>query len=140
MLRRSAAYILLFLFALASYARGEDVIGEPDRLAEDFVTVSLVVCEPYEVLYSSLGHAALHLQCPTYDLDYIFTYESEGVRGKVFRFLLNDLNMGMMSLSMNDYLQPFYEEGRGVKEYRLNLPPEVESVLWRMCDERVGQG
>ena len=111
-----------------------------DRLAEDFVTVSLVVSEPGEVLYSVLGHACLHLQCPTFGLDYIFTYESEGVRGKVFRFLLNDLNMGMMSLYMNDYLQPYKEEGRGVKEYRLNLPPEVKSELWRMCDERVGQG
>ena len=35
-----------------------------DRLAPDFVTVSLVVCDPDEVLYSTLGHAALHLQCP----------------------------------------------------------------------------
>ncbi len=111
-----------------------------DRLAEDFVTVSLVVSEPGEILYSVLGHACLHLQCPTFGLDYIFTYESEGVQGKVFRFLMNDLNMGMMSLNMDEYLQPYIEEGRGVKEYRLNLPPEVESELWRMCDERVGQG
>ena len=111
-----------------------------DRLAEDFVEAYVVVADPGEVLYSVLGHACLHLQCPTFGLDYIFTYESEGVRGKVFRFLLNDLNMGMMQMSMNDYLQPYKEEGRGVKEYRLNLPPEVESELWRMCDERVGQG
>ncbi len=111
-----------------------------DRLDPDFVKVSLVVSEPGDILYSVLGHACLHLQCPTFGLDYIFTYESEGVSGKVLRFLMNDLNMGMMSLSMNDYLQPFYEAGRGVKEYRLNLPPEVESELWRMCDERVGQG
>ena len=111
-----------------------------DRLAEDFVTVSLVVSEPGEVLYSVLGHACLHLQCPTFGLDYIFSYEGEEVRGKVFRFLLNDLNMGMVQISMDEYLQPYKEEGRGVKEYRLNLPPEVESELWRMCDERVGQG
>lgn len=111
-----------------------------DRLADDFVTVGLIVSEPGEILYSVLGHACLHLQCPTFGLDYIFTYESEGVRGKVFRFLLNDLNMGMMQMSMDEYLQPFYEVGRGVKEYRLNLPPDVKSELWRMCDERVGQG
>lgn len=111
-----------------------------DRLAEDFVEAYLAVADPGEVLYSVLGHACLHLQCPTFGLDYIFTYESEGVRGKVFRFLLNDLNMGMMQMSMDEYLQPYKEEGRGVKEYRLNLPPEVKSELWRMCDERVGQG
>lgn len=111
-----------------------------DRLADDFVEVGLIVSEPGDILYSVLGHACLHLQCPTFGLDYIFSYESEGVRGKVFRFLMNDLNMGMMSLSMDEYLQPYKVEGRGVKEYRLNLPPEVESELWRMCDERVGQG
>ena len=111
-----------------------------DRLAEDFVEVGLIVSEPGDILYSVLGHACLHLQCPTFGLDYIFSYESEGVRGKVFRFLLNDLNMGMMQMSMDEYLQPYKEEGRGVKEYRLNLPPDVKSELWRMCDERVGQG
>ena len=73
-----------------------------DRTADDFVVVSLVVAEPGEVLYSVLGHACLHLQCPAFGLDYIFSYESESVKGKVFRFLTNDLNMGMMSLSMDD--------------------------------------
>lgn len=111
-----------------------------DRLADDFVEVGLIVSEPGDILYSVLGHACLHLQCPTFGLDYIFSYESEGVRGRVFRFLLNDLNMGMMQMSMDEYLQPYKEEGRGVKEYHLNLPPDVKSELWRMCDERVGQG
>ena len=57
-----------------------------DRLAEDFVTVNLVVCDPGTVLYSTLGHAALHLQCPTFGLDYIYTYESENVRDKIYGF------------------------------------------------------
>ena len=91
-----------------------------DRQAEDFVTVGLIVSEPGKILYSVLGHACLHMQCPAFGLDYIFTYESEEVRGKVFRFLLNDLKMGMMQLSMDEYLRPYIEEERGVKEYRLN--------------------
>lgn len=154
-MKRQIVYILLFLYSLSAnlFARVDEhalKVAERnaaqgfndtiDRLAEDFVTVGLIVSEPGEILYSVLGHACLHLQCPTFGLDYIFSYESEGVRGKVFRFLLNDLNMGMMQMSMDEYLQPYKEEGRGVKEYHLNLPPEVESELWRMCDERVGQG
>ena len=134
MLRRSAAYILLFLFALASYARGEDVIGEPDRLAEEFVTVSLVVCEPYEVLYSSLGHAALHLQCPTYDLDYIFTYESESVKQKFWTFLKGDLKMGMYAFPTPLFLEMYRIAGRGVKEYKMNLTPIQDQQLWRVMD------
>ena len=44
-----------------------------DRLAPDFVEVSLLVCDPGEILYSAFGHAMLHLKCPTFGLDYIFT-------------------------------------------------------------------
>ena len=154
-MKRQIVYILLFLYSLSAslFARVDEhaiKVAERnaaqgfndtiDRLADDFVVASLVVAEPGEVLYSVLGHACLHLQCPAFGLDYIFSYESESVKGKVFRFLTNDLNMGMMSLSMEDYLLPYVEEGRGVKEYHLNLPPDVKSELWRMCDERVGQG
>ena len=148
-----AVLLLLSSFLAYSYARVDEhaiSVAERnaqigfndtiDRAADDFVIASLVVAEPGEVLYSVLGHACLHLQCPAFGLDYIFSYESESVRGKVFRFLTNDLNMGMMSLSMDDYLLPYVEEGRGVKEYRLNLPAEVKSELWRMCDERLEQG
>lgn len=111
-----------------------------DRLAEDFVRVSLVVSEPGDILYSVLGHACLHLQCPTFELDYIFSYESESVRGKVFRFLANDLKMGMVQVPLKEFLEPYSEEGRGVREYKLNLPPDVKSELWRISDERVEQG
>ena len=111
-----------------------------DRLSPDFVTVSLVICDAGDVLYTVLGHASLRLQCPAFDLDYIFSYESESVQGKVFRFLKNDLHMGMIADPVDEFLQTYIEEGRGVREYPLNLPPEVKSELWRMCDERVEQG
>lgn len=111
-----------------------------DRLADDFVIASLIIAEPERILYSVLGHAALRLQCPTYGMDYIFSYESEGVSGKIFRFLINDLKMGMCAVTLDDYLQPYKNAGRGVKEYTLHLPPEVKSELWRMCDERLAEG
>ena len=111
-----------------------------DRLAPDFVTVSLCVTDPGHVLYSILGHAALRMECPAFGLDYVFSYESESVQGKVFRFLLNDLKMGMMSVPTEEYLQLYREEGRGVRSYRLNLPPKAKSELWRILDEKVEEG
>lgn len=102
--------------------------------------VSLLIAEPGEILYSILGHAALRMQCPYYDLDYVFSYESEGVRNRVFRFLMNDLKMGMTTFSIDEYTQAYIEDGRGVKEYVLNLPSEVETELWRILDEKVMQG
>ena len=111
-----------------------------NRLADDFVDVYVVVSTPGDVLYSILGHAALYLVCDTFDLEYIYSYESESVQGKVFRFLLNDLKMGMTAIPMKDYLAPYIDEGRGVCGYKLNLPPEVEIELWRVLDTRLEEG
>ena len=133
------SFLLSSLDIISVFAQS-DSKPEPDRMADDFVIASLVIAEPGEVLYSILGHAALHMQCPYYGFDYIFSYESEGVEGKVVRFLMNDLKMGMIAISLDEYLLPFSEEGRGIREYKLNLPPEVKSELWRKCDERLQQG
>ena len=111
-----------------------------NRLADDFVDVYVIVSTPGDVLYSILGHAALYLVCDTFDLEYIYSYESESVQGKVFRFLLNDLKMGMTAILMKDYLAPYIDEGRGVCGYKLNLPPEVEIELWRVLDTRLEEG
>lgn len=111
-----------------------------DRLADDFVTVSLVVCDPYEVLYSTLGHAALHLQCPIFNLDYIFTYESENVREKIWTFLRGNLRMGMYALPPDVFLEMYRETGRGVREYTLNLSPAQKQKLWEVMDKHVAEG
>lgn len=111
-----------------------------DRMAPDFVTVSLVVCDPSEVLYSTLGHAALHLQCPVFDLDYVFSYESENVRDKIWTFLKGDLKMGMVAFPTDEFLDIYRETGRGVKEYTINLTPEQEQKLWEVMDNLAAKG
>lgn len=111
-----------------------------DRSAPDFVTVSLVVCDPDEVLYSTLGHAALHLKCPTFDLDYVFSYESENVRDKIWTFLKGDLKMGMFAVPTEEFLSGYRETGRGVREYTLNLSPEQKQRLWEVMDHHVDEG
>lgn len=111
-----------------------------DRLADDFVTVSLVVCDPSEVLYSTLGHAALHLQCPVFALDYVFTYESENVRDKIWTFLKGDLKMGMFAFPTDLFLEVYRTTGRGVKEYTMNLSPTQRQKLWEIMDNHVAEG
>ncbi len=129
---------LFLLFPLGLLAQQEnDTI---DRLADDFVTVSLVVCDPDEVLYSTLGHAALHLQCHTYDLDYVFTYESEGVRNKIWTFLKGDLKMGMFAFPTALFQEIYRESGRGMQEYTINLSPLQKQNLWRVMDKHVAEG
>ncbi len=111
-----------------------------DRLADDFVTVSLVVCDPDEVLYSTLGHAALHLQCPIFNLDYIFSYESENVRDKIWTFLKGNLKMGMFGIPTDEFLSGYQMTGRGVREYTIHLSPEQEQKLWEVMDNLAAKG
>ena len=111
-----------------------------DRMADDFVKVSLVVCDPDEVLYSTLGHAALHLQCPIFNLDYIFSYESENVRDKIWTFLKGNLKMGMFGIPKDEFLSVYQMTGRGVREYTINLSPEQEQKLWEVMDNLAAKG
>ena len=143
-------FFLAFGWGIALAAEADPTVAERnaaqgfndtiDRLAPDFVTVSLVVCDPDETLYSTLGHAALHLQCPAYDLDYIFTYESENVRNKIWTFLQGNLKMGMYAYPADLFLKIYAIKGRGVREYALNLSPVQEQKLWEVMDRRVAHG
>ena len=115
-----------------------DTIG---RFADDFVEAYVVIVDPSgESMYSIFGHACLRLTCPYYGLDYFYSYVSEDIEGKVFRFLLNDLKMGLVALTYDEYIHEYAVEGRGVRMYKLNLPPEVEIELCRICDRHVSEG
>ena len=106
-----------------------------DRTAEDFVIASLLVVDPGTVLYSVLGHSGIRLQCPTYDMDYCFTYESEDERQKILSFLAGKLKMGLFVIDFDDYCHIYSKDGRGVYEYKLNLPIETKRELWRILEE-----
>ena len=119
----------------------DPVFGDTiDRTAEDFVTVSLLVADPGTASYSVFGHACLRMQCPTFGLDYCYTYESEDVKSRIADYLSGKLLMGLFAVRVQDYRDGYHEEGRSVYEYKLNLPPHVEQNLWRILDEHVAQG
>ena len=106
----------------------------------DFVKAYLVVAEPGGALYSIFGHACLHMVCDAYGLDCVFTYESEDAANRILTFLAGNLKMGMKRLDTKSYLASYKEEGRGVKEYELNLPTEVKRNLWRVMDLKADRG
>ena len=107
---------------------------------EDFVRAYFVVIDEGDVMYSSVGHACIHLECPEHDLDYFFSYESEDVKEKVLAFLSGNLKMGMMAIGREDFLKEYREEGRGVQEYELHLPIEAKKRMWEILDNRVMEG
>lgn len=142
-IRVTMLILLIFGFGGSIYAQEQEI--DSVQRAElwkqpDFVKAYLVVVEPGGALYSIFGHACLHMVCPAYGLDYFFSYESEGAESRFLKFLSGNLNMGMMGMTVEDYLSGYAEEGRGAKEYELNLPIDVKRELWRVLDEKVERG
>jgi len=110
------------------------------NLPDDYVTVSILSADPGGALYSLAGHIAIRMQCPYHNLDYVFTYESEDASRLVLRFLSGKLKMGLAALSPDQYLSNYAEDGRGVKEYKVNMPLAARQNLWRILDEHLEEG
>lgn len=109
-----------------------------DRTAEDFVTVSLLISQPSDVrVYSIFGHAALRLQCPAFDLDYVFSYISIHSDATALEYIVIRPTMGLIAVPTEQYIE---EEFRGITEYVMYLPPQVETELWRILDESTAKG
>ena len=109
-----------------------------DRLAPDFVTVSLCIADPTDYKDDALGtsgHAFLRLQCPTFGLDHCFSYEGERVNDNLYKYLSGQTKMGLFRSQTNDYLEDYRKWNRSVHEYRLNMPPEAEQRLWEIMDD-----
>lgn len=114
-----------------------------DRLADDFVFASLMVADPTDWrddLLGTQGHAFLRLQCPVFDLDYCFSYESEHVNTQLSKYASGKLKMGIFAIPTNEYLEDYRKWNRTVHEYHLNLPPEVEVRLWEIMDNKLSKG
>ena len=109
-----------------------------DRLADDFVLVSLCVADPTTYSQDALGtsgHAFLRLQCPTFDLDLCFSYEGESVNDNLYKYLSGQTKMGLFRAHTNEYLEDYRKWNRSVHEYRLSIPPETEQRLWEIMDD-----
>ena len=111
-----------------------------DRSDPNFVTASLLVMSPGDELYSCAGHSCIRLECPKFNLDYCFSYESEGVVDKIFTFFMGKLKMGMFAIPTADWLKMYKDIGRGITQYRLNLPPDAKQRLWKLLDGKVSEG
>ena len=122
------------------FSETADTLPEPDRLAEDFVLTSLCVADPTDQTQDYLGitgHAFLRLQCPYYNLDYCFSYESDKIKGQLLDYITGKLKMGMCAVPTDEYLKDYHIWQRAVHEYRINLPPEAEIRLWEQMDNHL---
>lgn len=111
-----------------------------DRLAPDFVQVSLCIADPTDQSQDYLGmtgHSFLRLQCETFDLDYCFSYESERIKGQLWDYITGKLKMGMFAIPTDEYIQDYRNWQRAVHEYRINMPADAELRLWEQMDNHM---
>ena len=130
--------------ALLGFA-GEPSVAAPtndgiNRLDPNFVKASLLVFGPGEELFSCAGHACIRLECPTYKLDYCFSYESEPISKKVLAFFMGRLKMGMFAIPTDEFMKEYVQNGRGLKQYKMNLSPTVKQRLWKIMDDKAAEG
>lgn len=131
------AILVVLPFVVYAQPAKETTIPENNP---DFVVVSILYADPGEVLYSTVGHIGIRMECPAHNLDYVFSYESEDVRHKVPAFLAGKLKMGMAAIPYDEYLGTYRAEGRGVKQYILNLPIDAKRNLWKVLDNHMMEG
>ena len=102
-----------------------------------FVTSSLLVMTPGEASYSSLGHCAIRMECPSEGLDYCFSLEMDTGPDDFARFFTGNAIAGVFGIPTDTFLQPYRDEGRGVTQYELNLTLEEKQLLWKNLDEEM---
>jgi hypothetical protein len=112
-----------------------------DRLAaaEDFITVSLLTATPGSEPYSIYGHSALRLQSPSNGLDITYTFTMDFNYGGMLAFLRGRGMAGFVYATTQEIIDIYRQEGRGVREVQLNLPPRAEQALWRNLDTELIQ-
>lgn len=144
-------FLTLFIVAFAALVQAQEMtVAERnaaqgfndtiDRLAPDFVLVSLCIADPTDQSQDYLGitgHAFLRLQCPTFGLDYCFSYESEKIKGQLWDYITGKLKMSMVAVPTNEYIEDYRVWKRAVQEYRINMPPDAEQRLWEQMDNHM---
>ena len=111
-----------------------------DRTDPNFVTASLLVFGSGEELFSCVGHACIRLECPHFKLDYCFSYESERAVERLPKFFAGKLKMGLFAIPTKEFLKEYVEGGRGLWQYKMNLPPAVKQRLWKIMHDKAAEG
>jgi len=106
----------------------------------DIIRTSLLIMEPGDRFFSCTGHSGLRMESEERSLDKCFSYESEGFGFLLAHFLSGHLKMGMFRIPTEGFLEPYAQDRRGVKAYRLDLPQDVQRALWKVLDEKADEG
>lgn len=139
MLRLLAVLALLSTWVSGAHSSPNDSVKVlPD--SSNFVTASLVIAEPLHALYSVFGHATLRMECPSFGLDYVFTFESDPNFGTFMTGIAGKAKAKYIAVPADTFINDTKKSGRGLKQYKLNLTHHEKQELWRLLDEEMMAG
>ena len=139
MFRLLAVLAMLSAWVNGAHSSPNDSIKVlPD--SSNFVTASLVIAEPLHALYSVFGHATLRMECPSFGLDYVFTFESDPNFGTFMTGIAGKAKAKYIAVPTDTFINDTRREGRGLKQYKLNLTHHEKQELWRLLDEEMMAG
>ena len=131
--------MLLSWVNVAHSSPNDSVKVLPD--SSNFVTASLLIISPTDDVYSSLGHCAVRMECPSHKLDFCFSSETEtGSFNDFINFLIGKTSTAMFAVESDAFLKRYKAEKRGIWQYQLNLTHHEKQDLWRKLDEEVMMG
>lgn len=109
--------------------------GEPN-----FVHAYIMDVTPGKAFYSTYGHAAIRMVCPSKKLDYCFTFEMDMTVSSNIDVLTKKAKAGFFMKPTPLFVDSYQQEGRGITAYELNLTPKQKQNLWRFLDKSVAEG
>ncbi len=104
------------------------------------IYAGLLLAEPGNDFYSSFGHCAVRLWCPSKKLDFCYTYcLEESLSNKLSLF--NGSGKGSYSaIATPQFIKEYESNRRKVECYRLNLTTEQVRELWKVLDGEITDG
>lgn len=116
----------------------DSIVVAPD--SSNFVTASVLIISPTNAVYSVSGHSALRMECPSHQLDYVFTFESDPSVSGFITFFAGKAEAKFLAVPTDVFFQGAKLTGRGIKQYELNLTHHEKQELWRHLDEDMVKG
>lgn len=136
---RKSVRILFTLLLSILFPAMHAVAGNGNGLPTD-LKAGLIMASPGNGVYTSLGHCAIRLQCPSRGFDYCYAYGMDDSWSNLLGVFAGTAKGGFFVAYTNPYLMEYADEGRGVTEYQLNLSLEQKRELWKNLDARISGG
>lgn len=124
-LRTVISSFFLLLFVCKGYS------AELPQLSSGSL-VSLITCSPTSDYEGAFGHSAIRIQDDSLRIDVIFNYGMYDPEQSFFfyKVLLGTLESSLEGEAFYQFAERYRQEGRGIREYYLNLTLQERQQLW----------